>query len=161
MPVIIAVAVLIYRIYTNFQKEQEKARARNPAERPAEMYPSDLPQPGTPPSRYKYEPDLLEETYSPEKPYEPVYKHIKPERPVIETYREARYQPMTAEPVVVKKYKEENAPEVKLGRAIHAPHKHNLLEVHEAEAAHERSAYADFDMEDAVIKSAILNRPEY
>lgn len=156
MPVIIAIAALIYRVYTNFVKEQEKARNRNPAERPGDM------PPVSPPAKYEYhpEPDLIEETYSPERPYEPVYKHIKPEVPVREKYKEVKYQPMVPETVVVNKYKEDSAQEVKLGRSIHAPHKHGMRTEQQADEL-ERSEYADFDMHDAVIKSAILNRPEY
>lgn len=163
MPIIIAVAVLIYRVYTNFQKEQEKARKRNPAERSAETYPSDVPQPGTTPPHYEYEreQELVEETYSPERPYEPVYKRVRPEIPVREVYKETKYEPMVAEKVVVNKYKEESAREIKLGKAIHAPHKHGITMDEEKEGVQERSAYADFDIHDAVIKSAILNRPEY
>ena len=93
-------------------------------------------------------------------PYEPAYKEVKHPRPVREIYQEVKYEPMIPETVVRHKYKEEPAQEVKLGRTIHAPHKHGAPIVEE-EVVQERSAYADFDMHDAVIKSAILNRPEY
>ncbi|HEY0667807.1 MAG TPA: hypothetical protein VGD22_06500 [Sphingobacteriaceae bacterium] len=160
-PVIIAVAVLIYRVYTNFLKEQEKARKRNPAERPPDMYQEEPPV--NRPFEYEYqpEPELIEETYSPERPYEPVYKHIKPEALVRESYKEEKYDPMTTESVVINKYKEDRAREVKLGRAIHAPHKHGVKADEQDLEQEGPSAYADFDLHDAVIKSAILNRPEY
>jgi len=161
LPIIIAVAVLIYRVYTNFIKEQEKARKRNPAERPDDL-PAEPPVSNTRPFQREFEPEqeLAGELYLPERPYEPVYKDVIAETPVKETYKESKYERMATETVVTNKYKEDTAREVKLGRAIHAPHKHGLR-AEEKDDEQERSAYADFDINDAVIKSAILNRPEY
>lgn len=160
LPLIIGITVLIYRVYTNFVKEQEKARKRNPAER------YDLPQQEEkpvipPPVRPEYIPqtELIEETYNPERPYEPVYKHVRPEAPAREKYEAVKYERIRPETAVVTRYKEDVPQEVSLSRSLHAPHKHGITgENHQVP---ERSAYADFDVNDAVIKSAILNRPEY
>ncbi|HXI00058.1 MAG TPA: hypothetical protein VNI52_07295 [Sphingobacteriaceae bacterium] len=161
-PFILAAAALIYRVYNNFVKEQEKARKRNPAERPdyqaeSEENPMDFQSPAKP--VYVPQTELIEETYNPEKPYEPIYKHIRHEAPVREKYEQVKYERIKPETIAVRKYKEEVPNEVALSRVIHAPHKHGSTD--ENEQANERSAYADFDIHDAVIKSAILNRPEY
>ena len=160
LPIVIAVAVMIYRVYTNFVKEQEKARKRNPGRRPDEMLPADTPVADTQPAQQEPIPEVVQEPRPSGNPYEPAYKEVKHPRPVREIYQEVKYEPMIPETVVRHKYKEEPAQEVKLGRTIHAPHKHGAPIVEE-EVVLERSAYADFDMHDAVIKSAILNRPEY
>lgn len=93
-------------------------------------------------------------------PYEPRYEVPKPEPRPKEVYREPRYQLMKPLHVTASDgtSPEHAAEEVLRSRAIHARHPHQF-EPHEEET--ERSAYADFDMEDAVIKAAILNRPEY
>lgn len=158
LPLIVGFLILAFRVYSNFLKEQEKARKRDmsrpprpddaPSVPPAAQTAGRQPEPVNGPDR-----EVLI-------PYEPRYEAPKPEPRPKELYREPQYQPMKPLHVTASdgRSPEPAAEEVLRGRAIHARHAHQF-EPHEEET--ERSAYADFDMEDAVIKAAILNRPEY
>ena len=63
IPILIAAIVFGYQAYHNYQKEQEKARKRNPGQRPpqqqreerpvADMIPPTLPAPEPIPARYQ------------------------------------------------------------------------------------------------------------
>jgi hypothetical protein len=162
LPLVLALLALGFRVYTNFQKEQEKARQRNIAkphspepQMPNTWWPeTEVPKPQQYP---EYEP---QELFTPEKPYEPAYKSLKAEKPVHEKVGEPRYERMRPEHIITTdgRSPEIQAEEVVRGRAIHAVHHHKFTPHEEIE---ERSAYAGLDMEDAVIKSAILNRPEW
>ena len=48
--------------------------------------------------------------------------------------------------------------EVLRSRSIHQQHQHKLELYQEDEESH---PYADFDFKDAIVKEAILNRPQY
>ncbi len=164
LPLIIGFLVLAFRVYSNFQKEQEKVRKRDfsrprqedggaSVPRAPQMTghrPVQLPPPAPAPFRE-------EEVFM---PYEPRYEAPKPEPRPREVYREPHYEPMKPLQAVTAdgRSPESAAEEIVRNRAIHARHPHRF-EAHEE--SYDRSAYADFDMEDAVIKSAILNRPDY
>ena len=160
LPLIIGFLVLAFRVYSNFQKEQEKVKQRDLGRPPRpEHAPSDpaVPREAGRPSAPAPAPFTEQEVYI---PYEPRYDAPKPEPRQRDVYREPLYQPMRPLQVAASdgRSPETAAAEVLRSRAIHARHPHGF-EAHEE--SYERSAYADFDMEDAVIKSAILNRPEY
>ena len=110
----------------------------------------------------------VEETYRPES--------ILDYKPATEKYQEPKYEEVYSEPVLEKPFKkladkkdaphipnkvelynpEVPAEEVLRNREIHAPHKHAFVASHEEEVT-----YSNFDFEDAIIKEAILNRPQY
>lgn len=160
-PLLVAVAALIYRIYTNFLKEQEKARKRNPSQVPDTYAPAERHETIEFPAKEEYTSaeEYPEETYYPQKPYEPVASETWPEYPAVETYKEPKYEPVKYQAPVIPQYKEDKASEVRIGKSIQTPERITITEDPEQEEL--RSAYADLDMHDAVIKSAILNRPEY
>ena len=162
LPLVLALLALGFRVYTNFQKEQAKARSRNTSK----PHTSELPVPETwwpeaeKPKRDPFPDYELQEVFTPEKPYEPAYKSAKAEIHERENVKEPRYERMRPEHIITTdgRSPEIQAEEIVRGRAIHAVHHHKFTPHEEVE---ERSAYADLDMEDAVIKSAILNRPEW
>lgn len=162
LPLILALLALGFKVYSNFQKEQEKARSRNiskPHTPEVKMPQNWRPETGVP-SREALPDYELQEVFTPEKPYEPAYQSPKAELPVREKVAEPRYERMRPEHILTTdgRSPEVQAEEILRGRAIHAVHHHKFTPHEEVE---ERSAYADLDMEDAVIKSAILNRPEW
>ena len=156
LPFLAGLAYMAYKFFTNFRKGQEEARNRNPsqpyAEQPGENQPF-WPEP--------------QEVYVPEKPSK---------QPLQEKYHEPKYEPAYKEPMIPKPVREPITKEVKTkiphkvelynpevpaeevvrNRAIHEPHKHKFVASQEEEV---RSS--DFDFEDAIIKEAILNRPQY
>ncbi|HEY1024565.1 MAG TPA: hypothetical protein VGE26_05325 [Sphingobacteriaceae bacterium] len=165
LPLILGLIAVVYRIYTNFMKEQVKAKKRDTSKRPdteisipAESVP-DREIPAKP--VYIPSPASEEVVITPVLPYEPAYPYQNPEKHVRKRYEEPKYEPLKAELNVIKEGRspEPVAEEVRRSRAIHAKHSHRIMSHDEEEDG--RSAYADFDMHDAVIKSAILNRPEY
>lgn len=101
------------------------------------------------------EPQPASRPQVPQQPFrpEPTYTELPPveEREVVvkeAPARESKYVTMKAESV--NKVEE-------VAKAIAHPIKH--VDYHHAEEGHSR--YADFDLEDAVIKSVILQRPEW
>lgn len=162
LPFLLLAAGFIYKIYSNFQEEQKKAQKRNPSQPVAkEPEPAERPinrKEGPSPER-RLPPVLNEEVFDPEHPYEPGYKPSYPREPVVERYRaEKKYEDISPEVVATKEYynPERPAAEVVKSRKIHERHKHRFTPYVEIE---ERSEYANFDLRDAIIKSAILNRP--
>lgn len=161
LPFLLLAAGFIYKIYSNFQEEQKKAQKRNPSQPVAKE-----PEPAERPINRKEEsperrlpPVLKEDGFDPKHPYEPEYKPIYSGEPVVKKYRaENRYETIRPEVVTTQEYynPERPAPEVVKSRKIHEPHKHQFTPYVEIE---ERSEYANFDLRDAIIKSAILNRP--
>jgi hypothetical protein len=164
LPFLLAMAALGYKLYDNFKQEQEKARKRNvgmPNSPEADYQPiPSVPSIETPVREIKPKPVIVEEKFYPEHPYEPKYKS---------EYREPRPEKVFVEPV----YKREKAEvltvreninpekpvqEVRRTRAIHKPHQHSTAVYTEVVEEH---PYANFDLHDAVIKEAILNRPQY
>lgn len=119
MPILIAAVVFGFQIYTNFKKEQEKAKKRF-AGKP-------LPVKTKPPVR---------------------------QQPIntLDRGENTRYDIERVEEVE----------EVKRTRAIHQAHMHQyqqLAPYQIAEKENDSSMDIHFDLRDAVIKSAILNRP--
>jgi hypothetical protein len=163
LPLIVGFLVLAFKFYSNFQKEQEKVKKRDfsKPQRPEED-PSDPWFTGSVPEHPVQlpVPETEQEVFIPHQPYEPRYETLRPEKIKREVVKEPRYQRMRPEQSITTdgRSPETAAGEILRGRAIHAKHPHKF-DPHEE--SYERSAYADFDMEDAVIKSAILNRPEY
>jgi hypothetical protein len=151
LPFLAALAYMAYKVYENYQKGQEEARTRNPSqpfeERSEEAY-SEWRDEQT----YIPEKSILDkEPHAPEKYHEPRYE------PMLPTREPVKKEPGVKIPRVVELYNpEEPAEEVIRGREIHAPHKHKFVA-----SEREEEKYADFDIEDAVIKEAILNRPQY
>lgn len=162
LPLVLALLALGFRVYTNFQKEQEKARGRNISKPhgPEPHIPEAWLSQTEAPKRDPFPDYELQEVFTPEKPYEPAYQSLKVEKPKRESVTEPRYERMRPEHIITTdgRSPEIQAEEIVRGRAIHAVHHHKFTPHEEVE---ERSAYADLDMEDAVIKSAILNRPEW
>jgi len=123
LPFIIAAVVFGFQIYANFKKEQEKARKRNPAERPS-------PPPPTPRSNKP----VLQKT---------IEQSVKP---VYEAYSGVQ----------------EEVDEHKKTQIIHKRHPHAFRRLDAFELPDQsvnEHASADFDLRDAVIKAAILERP--
>lgn len=163
LPLIGAFLALAFKVYSNFKKEQAKVKQRDFSKPDAPKAPQADPWfPEWVPEKEVHRPaaDLEQEVFIPHTPYEPAYHSPKPEPIKHEVVAEPRYERMRPEHVVATdgRSPERPADEVLRNRAIHAKHHHKFTP-HEEET--ERSAYADFDMEDAVIKSAILNRPEW
>lgn len=125
LPALFIIGAVIYKIYTEYQKEQEKARRRMPQ----------APQ---------------------SKP--PVPPEHQPRRTVIE--------PTTAVPLPIPHQKTKYAPDIpdevrklreqKQQKATHA--KKIVVEL-EKEIESEKEASISFDLREAVIQSAILNKP--
>ncbi len=153
LPFLAALAYMAYKIYENYQKGQEEARTRNPS------------RPYVKPNEEAYTKWDDEQTYTPERSI------LDKEPSTPEKYHEPKYKPMIEKPYREQIQKEEKviipkvvelynpeipAEEVIRGREIHAPHKHKFVASERAE-----EKYSEFDLEDAVIKEAILNRPQY
>ena len=157
LPFLAGLVYLAYKFYTNYQKGQQEARNRNPSKPYAEEH---------------------QDTYSEWTEPEPVYTPAPPvvEHQAPQKYHEPRYEPAYREPRVEKSvrepvYKEEVSripvklelenPEIPVeevvrNRALHMPHKQKFVVSQEEEIF-----YSDFDFRDAIVKEAILNRPQY
>jgi len=163
LPFLIMLVIAGYRFYANFQKEQEKARKRNPGKRTPETQPAAKEtwerkiEPHAQTSQ-NHKPELVEEVFDPAYPYEPKYRPIYKEPMQAPSVKEEKYSYATAESAKqAELYNPEvPAPEVLRNRKIHKTHPHGFVPHVEEEETH-----YDFDMRDAVIKQAILNRPQY
>lgn len=150
--------VILFQFISNLKKEQAKHKKRTFGRPPA------APQaPAGPPvpQRMQARPAdaLVREKYRDAQPYEPAYDR---------DYQEPRYEPMQApelyrEPVVVKEtirteFEEPSSEEIRKNRRIHRDHlAHKKVKLDESA---EGPAY-HFDMREAVVYQAILNRPEH
>lgn len=135
LPFIIGAIVLAAKAYSNFQKEQEKARKRDPGQKPVgEVVEEVERRPVSRPRREVADPFLPEPTAVPS---------------AYEAYSGALHE----------------VEEVRRTREIHKKHAHSFkrLEPYRAEITKASTegfiSAEDFDLRDAVIKSAILNRP--
>lgn len=145
LPFLFAIAYVIYGFYNNLKKAQEEAKKRDPAkpwdggqapEKPKSQRPKDVLSRPAQPAYVESEPILVKEVYNPES-YEPKYESV---------YQ----QPAYAEYVKPK-------PGVKKKSAI--PTSVTISDrINHLDGAGE---VYDFDMRDAVIKKAILDRPQY
>lgn len=134
IPIIIAVIAFAYKAYSNFQKEQEKARKRNPRQqaaapesRPSETVYDKYPEPvlQTPVEKTDYQPQALTPEYGSFTGF------------------------LSEEELARKKRKEKQLAEKSRKSAI-------ALDKLKNDALEETPA---FDLRDAVIKAAILERP--
>ena len=108
--------------------------------------------------RISQEQKYKDEKYQAEKYHEPVYEPFYNESGTEKRYKKLTDKKIaTAIPTAIELYNPEvPAEEVIRGREIHAPHKHKFVA-----SQREEIRTSDFDFEDAIIKEAILNRPEY
>ncbi|WP_207421264.1 hypothetical protein [Desertivirga brevis] len=163
IPFLIGIALFIYKIWSNFTKEQEKARKRSPG-RPvsSEAKPADhkrgmntsIPTPTKTP-----QPFLLEEMPNSNDQHEPKYKHIyERERRSGKEHQGKAYESGNHEILLSKEgyNPEEVADEIKTSRKIHKAPKHRQVVIQE-----EEEVPVEFDMKSAVIAEAILNRPKF
>lgn len=162
IPFIIGIAFFLYKTWVNFQAEQNKAKKRNPSVPPVQetRKPQAVDKPTKPVTSKNPDPFLIEEISDPNNPYEPKYKHLyQREKPVPKTIVEKNIKEPTQEQnLYIEGYNPENvAEEVRRNRSIHQKHNHNKkLQVQEDD-----DGSYHFDMKDAIIKEAILNRPNY
>jgi len=160
IPFLIGIAFYVYKTWANFQKEQDKARKRNPGKRdPLTSKRPSVPASSTPPvTKKKIEPFLLEEIVNPNNPYEPKYKHLYQKENVKEKIsREAKVELVRMEHTTFSEMKsqEELSAETKTNRQVHQLHQHGKTQHQEEEVPY------TFDIRDAIIKEAILNRPQF
>ncbi|WP_256009477.1 hypothetical protein [Desertivirga xinjiangensis] len=158
LPLIIGLAFFVYKTYSNYKTEQEKTRKRNISQaRPQD--PEAEPLPSKAQDTAKPKPFLYDEKRDTPERYEPQYKNPYKEPMVKPALKEESYQRMQSEvyPEAEPYYREKPAEETIKNRKIHASHKHANAKVKHEE---EHPAY-EFDMKDAIIKEAILNRPKF
>lgn len=164
LPFLLAMAALAYKIYDNFKQEQEKAKKRTtggPDEFMSEhQKASPTPSKEVTVREIKPKPVVIEEEYYPHHPYEPQYRTVYEEQRPVKNYSEPVYRTVKAEPLRVRENINPERPvqEVRRTRAIHQPHKHKVVVYTEERVEH---PYANFDLHDAVVKEAILNRPQF
>lgn len=170
--IIAAVAFFIFQVYSNYKKEQEEAKTRNPANRRPST--SESPQKEVPPTMEipRWLEDFLPPQESIKQKPERIYEKPKPvampendHRGSIE-YQRVKYVPSELPADLLKEYR--NLPEkreieeLKRSVAIHKAHSHQLkrltpqLLVDEVEQDIEVPV---FDLREAIIMNAILERP--
>ncbi len=155
LPFVIGLAAFAYKIYSNFKSEQEKARKRDtsmPAEPIDDLYVPEKPAESRKKPVKEPAPFLLEEVVDPARPFEPKYKHIYKEAKVAAPIKEKSSTELSQYGLAV----EIPAEEVLQSRKIYERHQHKLERVN-----HDEELPYEFDMRDAIIKQAILNRPDY
>ncbi len=157
LPFIFIAAFVILQFIANFRKELKKQKQRTPGIPPANI-------PAQQAGRKKManpadKPMLVQEHKPDENTYESAYSR---------EYQEPKYERMKApelikensrgyKPVFAPTYKEPYTDETLKNRRIHEPHRaHKQIKV---EGIEEETFH--FDLHDAVIKQAILNRPEH
>lgn len=128
LPLVIAALFFGFQIYSNFKKEQEKARKRNPSQRPMNEEPATYGEKHNWPRGLQQKEVVLSET------------------PKI-----SKYEDFTG---LV-----EEVEEVQRSKEVRRSHKHNNRSVEPDLQPIEENPYSDFDLRDAVIKAAILERP--
>ncbi|HWV75088.1 MAG TPA: hypothetical protein VN040_25390 [Pseudosphingobacterium sp.] len=127
LPLIIAALFFGFQIYSNFKKEQEKARKRDPSQRPV----------GEQPPAYEERKEWARQLQQ---------KEVL----VNETPNVSKYDEFTG---VV-----EEVEEVRRAKEVHRSYKQSRPFEPYVQAV-EENPYRDFDLRDAVIKAAILERP--
>lgn len=162
IPILFAIAYFIFQAYTGYQEEQKKAARRNIGKPNPEVY---KPEPAATKPSYdqpSYEKPVFESPYI-EKPYvqtyqEPVYesayreeKYVPTERPVnlLEEYRRLA---SADEDVLIRRSREAR-------KAKRSGIKRLETERLEIESAEREANRFHFDMRQAVIMKAILDRP--
>lgn len=157
-PFLVGLAVMAYKIYDNFKKEQDKAKKRNPASPEAKKEkPVTVPKQGRGEVKPKPVPmEVPEPVFRYEPEYKTVYREPFPQKPAREEYPERKKREVPSRPA--SRNPERPVEEVLHSRSIHQYHQHKVELQQEDE---ERHPYADFDFKDAIVKEAILNRPQY
>ncbi len=149
-PIIVAIIIFAFQAYSNYQKEQEKARKRNPGqprnanrpvEHPVEEYPSVDSQPSIPVDWEEVYPDARQ-TKAPA----PVSQRHAPTQPLFDDYSG-----------VVDEEEMQRLKRTKARKKQLIPQRLIVQEEDDEDAAWNNEA--GFDLRDAVIKSAILERP--
>lgn len=143
------IAYFLYQAYQNYQKEQEKARKRNVSDPSTTNTHSTIPEV----KQVITEPLIDKETEA--KELTPDYMLTKQEERSKHKREQLTYKRLKAPTVKGTDYynPEISSAEVMQSRLIHEPHNHGKLAVIEDEN------FVIFDLRDAIIKQAILNRP--
>lgn len=134
IPILIAIVVFAFQAYSNYQKEQEKARKRNLGQPPVPPLPEEnADRPG---AKTTADTERREVTL-------PEIRQSQPMRKAYETYSGFM-----------------EVDEVKRARKVRKPQLSSLrVEVEEGIGTASQREGTTFDLRDAVIKSAILERP--
>ncbi|WP_207426039.1 hypothetical protein [Pedobacter sp. SYSU D00535] len=158
LPFLIGIGYFVYKTYENYKQEQEKARKRNPSRPvidvdPEELFvpeklekrPIDLPAKQQPADvKGDYERKRVEEKYRevtrPEVAKEPAYQ----------TFKEVKSDLYNPEQV---------SEETLRSRSIHKKHNHGKVAL--ALPPESPAETFEFDMQQAIIYDAILNRAEH
>lgn len=135
IPILIAIVVFAFQAYANFQKEQEKARKRNPGQPPLPPLPEENAE------RTVAKPRADVQWRVPEPPH--TQRHSPPIREAFESY--SGFMDVDE----VKRVKKNRKPQLSSLR----------VEVDEGTDTSPSKDGVTFDLRDAVIKSAILERP--
>lgn len=170
--IVAVVAFFLFQTYSNYKKEQEKAKTRNPSERSPDI--SDVPQKELPPSMEI--PRWLEDFLPPQETKAPKPKPIreKPEpvaMPATQHYGSIDYQRTkyisSERPAdLLREYRDlpekKEIEELKRSVAIHKDHAHqfNRLKPYSiVDKVEEAIEVPEFDLREAIIMNAILERP--
>lgn len=156
LPVVIIIAISIVSSLLK-RKDKEGTKQTPKKHNPGNGRPVVVP---AKPTVSQPTPILVEERVDPFNPYEDRYER---------QYAEPQYKPMQAESMNPERtlrvdygfeernWEEEIADEVANNRIIHTPHNHKKFRVEHAEEKHG----FHFDMQNAIIQEAILNRPQH
>lgn len=187
--VLLGIAFFVFKVYSNFKEEQEKAKKRNPSARPAateETREETIARP-TP---KKEDPEIhlpkwLEDLFVPEKETpRPTPQRTLPLPAPVPTasdlnlppkkkghgsidYEPVRYEISEKPADLLKEYRSladtQHIEELKRSRAIHKTHSHQFARLEpfvlEKEGAYEETTYPTFNLREAIIQQAILERP--
>jgi hypothetical protein len=170
--VLAAVAFFIFQVYSNYKKEQEEAKNRNPANRRPNT--SGSPQKEAPPAMEI--PRWLEDFLPPQETVmqKPKSVYEKPEPvavPANEHYGSIDYQPVKYTPSelpadLLKEYRDlpekKEIEELKRSVAIHKSHSHEFKRLQPyllIDKVEEEIEVPEFDLREAIIMNAILERP--
>lgn len=163
--IIAVVAFFIFQTYSNYKKEQEEAKTRNPANRrPGNL---DSPQKEVPPAMEI--PRWLEDFLPPQEKME---EKPKPSTvPASDHYGSIEYQPVKYVPSelpadLLKEYRDlpekKEIEELKRSVAIHKAHSHQFKRLKPyllVDKVEEEIEIPAFDLREAIIMNAILERP--
>lgn len=143
------IAYFLYQAYQNYLKEQEKAKSRNLSD------PSTTNTTGSIPEVKKVKTEPLIEKATEAKELTPDYMLNKQEEREKHKREQLTYKRLKAPSMRGTDYYNPEIPsaEVMQSRLTHEPHNHGKLTVIKDET------YITFDLRDAIIKQAILNRP--
>lgn len=170
--VIAAIAFFIFQVYSNYKKEQEAAKTRNPAKRRSDT--SSAPQKEVPPAMEipRWLEDFLPQQETIVQKPKPVYEKPEPVAvPVNESYGSIDYQPVKYVPSelpadLLKEYRDlpekKEIEELKRSVAIHKAHSHQFKRLQPyllVDKVEEEIEVPEFDLRKAIIMNAILERP--